>query len=247
MTVAAEKDILGLIKIGRVVGLVLHAMQEQVRPGMTTQELDAVGDRVMKQHGARSAPVITYKFPGTTCISINDEAAHGIPGDRVIQEGDLVKIDVSAELDGYFADSNLTVGIGKLNARQQQLIACTHSAMDKAIAAARAGRPLNDIGRMAEVTVRHCGFNMIRDLPGHGVGRSLHEAPSVPNVYIRQANQKLHAGMVITIEPHVAMGKGIIFTDKDGWTLKTRDGSLVASFEHTVIITDEKPVLLTAV
>ncbi len=247
MTIEAERDIIGLVKAGQVVGAALRVMQEQLRPGMTTRQLDNIGETVFRQHHARSAPRITYQFPGATCISINDEAAHGIPGERVIQEGDLVKIDVSAELDGYFADANLTVPVGAVSPRKQQLIDCARSALDHAMAVARAGRPVNVIGRAAEKTADHAGFRVIRELPGHGVGRALHESPSVPNFYLRRANTLLRAGMVITIEPHISMGSGQIVTERDGWTLKTRDGSPVASFEHTVVITDDAPILITAV
>lgn len=247
MTVEAHNDIFGLMKIGRLVGLTIRAMQEHVQPGITTGELDTIGAVFLKEHGARSAPVITYNYPTATIISIDDEAAHGIPGERVVREGDLVKIDVSAELDGYFADSNVTVPVGEISRRKQQLVDCTKRAFERAIASARAGRPMYEVGRAAEDTVRRCGFNVIRELPGHGVGRALHESPSVPNFYWRRASEPLHEGLVITIEPHIAMGKGQIVTDRDGWTLRTRDGSPVASFEHTVIITEDEPVLVTAV
>lgn len=247
MTIEAEQDVSGLLRIGRIVGLALKLMQDSVRAGMTTRELDAIGAEFLRQHSARSAPVITYQYPTATIISIDEEAAHGIPGSRVIHEGDLVKIDVSAELDGYFADSNLTVGVGALPPKKQKLVDCARTAFEKAIAAARAGRPINEIGRAAEATVKRYGFNVIRELPGHGVGRALHESPSVPNFYTPRANAPLREGMVITIEPHIAMGKGQIVTGDDGWTLKTRDGSPVASFEHTVVIAGDKPILLTAV
>lgn len=247
MTIESDKDIAGLLKIGRVVGLAMKAMKDSVRPGMTTKELDQVGETFLKQQGARSAPVLTYKFPGVTCISIDEVAAHGIPGDRRIREGDLVKIDVSAELGGYFADANTTVAVGVISARKQKLIDVTQAAFEKAIDAARAGQPLNAIGRAAESIVQRSGFNIIRDLPGHGIGRALHESPTVPNFFMRSANRPLREGQVFTIEPHIAMGEGRIFTEADGWTLKTRDGSPVVSFEHTVLITDGRPILLTAV
>jgi methionyl aminopeptidase len=247
MTIETDKDIIGLMNAGRVVGLALRAMQAAVRPGMTTRELDAVGAAVLKEHGARSAPIITYKYPAVTCISIDDEATHGIPGERVIQEGDLVKIDVSAELDGYFADSHLTVPVGAISPAKQKLIDCARATFESAIDAAKAGRPISDIGRAAESTARHFGLNVIPELSGHGVGRGLHESPTVPNVYMRRANSPLREGMVIAIEPHVTAGKGRLVTAPDGWTAKTRDGKPVASFEHTVVITDDRPLLLTAV
>jgi len=247
MTIETERDIKGLLRIGRIVGLALRTMQDRVRPGMTTKELDSIGGEFLWQNGARSAPYLTYKFPGVTCISIDDEAAHGIPGDRVIRDGDLVKIDVSAERDGYFADANLTVAIGEVSLQKQKLLDCARLAMEQGIQAARAGHPLNAIGRAAENIARRHGFNVIADLPGHGVGRRLHESPTVPNVYIRRANFPLHSGLVLTVEPHVAAGKGQIVTDTDGWTLRTRDHSPVASFEHTLVITDGEPILITAV
>ncbi|MEP7288503.1 MAG: type I methionyl aminopeptidase [Chloroflexota bacterium] len=247
MTVETEQDIVGLMKIGNIVGRAIQIMQEKIRPGMTTKALDEIGEAYLNEHHARSAPIITYGYPGVTCISIDDEAAHGIPGKRVIREGDLVKIDVSAELDGYFADSNITVAVGEISPRKQQLIDSTREALTKAIAAAKVGRPLNEIGKAAENTVRRYGFNVIRDLPGHGVGRGLHESPTVPNFYLRRANTRLREGMVFTIEPHVAMGAGEIMTDRDGWTLRTRDGSAVASFEHTIIVAQGEPILVTAV
>jgi methionyl aminopeptidase len=246
MTIEAERDIIGLIKAGRVVGLVLRAMQENLQPGITTKALDTIGDRIMREHGARSAPRITYKFPGATCISVNDEATHGIPGERVIRDGDIVKLDVSLELDGYFADTNVTIPVGNISPKEQKLIDCARAAMEAGIAAAKAGRPINVIGRAAEQTVNRCGFNVLRDLTGHGIGRALHESPTVPHYYHKRANSRLEPGMVITVEPHISMGKSGVVTDKDGWTIRTRDGSSVASFEHTVVITDDQPILITA-
>ncbi len=247
MTIEAEQDVIGLTKVGRVVGLAIRAMQDGIRQGMTTKELDSIGDTFLKQHGAQSAPVITYRFPGATCISIDDEAAHGIPGQRVIREGDLVKIDVSAELGGYFADANVTVPVGAISHRKRKLLDCARAAWETAIDSARAGRPINVIGRAAETSTQRWGFNVIRELPGHGIGRRLHESPTVPNFYMRRMNARLQPGMVLTVEPHVSMGTWQIFTGDDGWTLKTRDGSPVASFEHTIVITDGKPIVLTAV
>ncbi len=247
MTVESEKDMIGLLRIGRVVGLTLKHMQAAVRPGMTTAELDAIGAEYLRKEGAHSAPIITYKFPGTTCISVNDEAAHGIPGSKVIQVGDLLNIDVSAELDGYFADTGATMPILPVAPIKQKLMDCTQDALQKGIAAARAGHPIFEIGRAMENAVKGCGFRIIRDLPGHGVGRKLHEAPSVPSFFNRRASEKLVEGMVITIEPFVSTRANRIYTEDDGWTLKTTDGSPAAQFEHTVIITKDMPVLVTAV
>lgn len=245
MTVENDTDLQGLKRIGKVVGDALRAMEAEVRPGVTTRELDQIGWEVLKQHGARPAPLLTYQFPGVACISINDEAAHGIPGKRVVKSGDLVKLDMSAELDGYFADAAITVPVAPIPANWQRLCDCTHQALDAALAAARAGQPINSIGRATEDVARRSGFSIIRELPGHGVGRALHEEPSILNYYTPRAKQKLHEGLVITIEPYIALRGGNIFQAADGWTLKTRDGSPVANYEHTVVITQGKPIVIT--
>lgn len=247
MTIESQADMAGLLRIGKVVGLALQKMKEACRPGMTTVELDAIGAAFLKGEGARSAPILTYKFPGWTCISLNDEAAHGIPGRRVIKEGDLVNIDVSAELDGYFADTGATIAMGTVTPVKQKLMDCTQTALQKGIAAAQAGKPVYEIGRAMENTVRASGFKIIRDLPGHGVGRKLHESPSVPGFYTNKAREPLREGMVITIEPFVSTKASHIYTADDGWTLKTTDGSPAAQYEHTVIITKGQPILITAV
>lgn len=247
MTIESEADMKGMLRIGRVVARALKLMQAAVQPGITTGELDAMGAEFLAREGARSAPIVTYKFPGTTCISINDEAAHGIPGKRVIQAGDLVNVDVSAELDGYFADTGGTVPAGEVTAVKERLMRCAQEALEKGIAAAVANRPVNDIGRAMETVVKHYNFQVIKDLPGHGVGRKLHEPPSVPGFYTRRANQPLTEGLVLTIEPFVSVKASRIYTEKDGWTLRTIDGSPAAQYEHTVIITRGKPILVTAV
>ncbi|GIL14497.1 MAG: methionine aminopeptidase 2 [Chloroflexota bacterium] len=247
MSIESEKDLIGLLRIGRIVGLTLQKMTESLRPGITTGELDTIGAELLRKEGARSAPILTYNFPGATCISINDEAAHGIPGSRVIQTGDLVNIDVSAELDGYFADTGATVPMLPVEPLKQKLADCTRSALEKGLAVARAGNRIYDIGRAMENEVRRCGFHIIRDLPGHGVGRKLHEPPSVPGFFNKRANDILKEGLVITIEPFVSTRASHIVTAADGWTLKTPDGSLAAQYEHTIVITKDRPILVTAV
>jgi methionyl aminopeptidase len=246
MCIESERELHGLMKIGKIVGLTLQEMQARLRPGMTTRQLDSIGGTVLAQHGARSAPFLTYKFPGVMCISVNDEAAHGIPGKRIIRAGDVVKIDVSAELEGYFADAAITVLVPPVAPTYQRLYDCTKAAFAAAATAARAQTPINRLGHAVETTTRQCGYRIIRGLPGHGVGRALHEWPTVPNVYHRTAREQLCEGLVITIEPHVAMGSGRIVTAPDGWTLKTRDGSVTAAYEHTVVVTKDRPILVTA-
>ncbi|HEX6608143.1 MAG TPA: type I methionyl aminopeptidase [Chloroflexia bacterium] len=247
MSIETEKDLTALRRIGEIVGLTLQHMQAQVQPGMTTRDLDAIGGAFLKKYGARPAPLLVYKFPGIACISLNEEAAHGIPSDRTIREGDLVKLDLSAELNGYFTDAAVTVPVPPLPTRKQQLCDCARATLDAALNAARAGAPINRIGAAAETTARRYGFQVVRDLCGHGVGRGLHEAPSVPNYFVPRARQRLTEGLVLAVEPHVAAGRDAVVTDANGWTIKTRDCSVVANFEHTIVVTRDRPLLVTAV
>jgi methionyl aminopeptidase len=247
MTIESQADMVGMLRVGKVVGMTLQKMKEALRPGMTTAELDAIGAEFMRSEGAHSAPIVTYQYPAATCISIDDEAAHGIPGKRVIQTGDLVNIDVSAELDGYFADTGATVPMLPVSGIKKKLAECAQTALEKGIGAATAGKPIFEIGRAMEAQARSCGFTTIRDLPGHGIGRKLHDKPSVPGFYTKRARELMTEGMVFTIEPFVSTKANRIVTMPDGWTLKTPDGSLVAQYEHTVIITKGRPILVTAV
>ncbi len=248
MSIQSENDLVKLLRIGRIVGLTLKAMQDALEPGMTTAQLDAIGAAFLKQHSARSAPQITYQFPGATCISINDEAAHGIPGSRVIQPGDLVNIDVSAELDGFFADTGATMPVPPTSDEQQRLCDFTQAALDRALEAVTAGKPINVIGKAVETEARRGGYNIIRELGGHGIGRKLHEEPrNVPNFFTKRASHPLTEGLVLTIEPFLTTGIGRVVTADDGWTLKTPNGALAAQYEHTVVITKGKPILITAV
>lgn len=247
MTIDSDSDLQGLLRIGRVVAETLRVMSAALEPGITTAALDEIGAACLRQHGARSAPILTYRYPGTTCISINDQAAHGIPGKRVVQPGDLVNIDVSAELDGYFADTGASFPVPPVSPEMQYLCDCTQMALERALGAVRAGERLNVIGRAVESVAAPAGLRIIRELGGHGVGRGLHEAPrNVPNYYTARAKERLTEGMVLTVEPFLTYGSGHIFTDKDGWTLRTSDGALAAQYEHTVVITAGQPILTTA-
>jgi methionyl aminopeptidase len=248
MTIDNDNDLQALLRIGRICGLTLQHMLERVEPGMTTAQLDAIGADFLAQHNARSAPILAYKFPGHTCISINDEAAHGVPGERVIQAGDLVNIDVSAELEGFWADTAASIIMPPVKPEFEQLCAFTRRALNKAIRVARAGRPMNVIGKTVEQIARQGGYSIIRELPGHGVGRHIHEKPSVFNFYHKRDRTVLTEGLVITIEPFFSMGNGHIFTDpEDGWTLRATDSSVSAQYEHTIVVTKDRPILATAV
>jgi len=248
MTIETPQDLYGLLTIGRIVGKTLQYMREQLKPGMTTRQLDDLAHDFLDQHHARSAPVLTYGFPGTTCISINEEAAHGIPGDRQIQPGDLVKVDVSAEQRGYYADAAITVAVPPVSPSNQRLCDCAEAALAAAIAAARAGQPLSIMGRTAEQVARQYGYRIVRELHGHGVGRGLHEAPkNIPMFYVPSATQRLTDGLVLTVEPHIAPRSSHTKTHPNGWTLSTSDRSPVAMYEHTIVVTKGQPVLVTAI
>ncbi len=248
MTVKSERDLKKLMRIGRICGEALRLMQEAIKPGITTAELNDIGAHYLAQKGARPAPIVMYKFPAATCISINDEAAHGIPGERKIQPGDLVNVDVSAELDGFFADTGGTVAVPPVSIENQHLCDCTRAALDAALDAVTAGRPLYVIGQAIEGVARRGGYNVIRELGGHGVGRSLHEEPrNVPNFFTKRAKTTLVEGMTLTIEPFLTRGIGRIYTADDGWTLKTMSGHHACQYEHTIVITRGKPLLTTLI
>jgi methionyl aminopeptidase len=246
VSITTQEELEGMRAAGAVVRRVLEAMKQQVRPGVTTAELDQAGAQVMRQEGARSAPAMVYRFPGVNCISLNDEAVHGIPGDRVVQEGDLLKLDVTIEKNGFMADAAETVAVGQVSEERRRLAACAERAFHKALLVARAGFRIMEIGRAIEREVRRSGFSVIRDLGGHGIGRTIHEAPRVPNYADPAARGVLTEGLVITIEPIIAAGSGDAFVAQDGWTVCTRDHRPSAHYEHTLVITAGAPILLTA-
>jgi methionyl aminopeptidase len=246
MSINGPEELAGMRAAGAVVCLMLSAMRSAVRPGITTGELDDVGAGVMRQHGARSAPALVYGFPGVSCISLNEEAVHGIPGKRELQQGDLVKLDVTVEKDGFMADAAVTVPVGEVTEERQRLVACAERAFAKAMLVARAGFRVSEIGRAIEREVRRDGFSVIRDLGGHGIGRTIHEEPRVPNYADPEANHVLTEGLVITVEPIIAAGSGWAFVAQDRWTIITADHRPSAHYEHTLVITKGAPMLLTA-
>ena len=246
MTIDGQEDLDGLRRAARVVAEARQEMVAAVTPGITTGELDAVGRDVFRRHGARSAPRITYRFPGSTCISVNDEAAHGVPSlSRHLRAGDLVNLDVSAELDGYFSDTGISVAVGPVAPVATRLLEATKQAQADAMQAAQPGARLRDIGRAVERRARRHGFCTIRNLNGHGIGRGLHEGPSVPSVDNGQRTV-LHEGLVLAVEPFLSVSATHVVEDDDGWTLRTCDGSAVAQFEHTMVVQHGGPLVLTA-
>ncbi|HXF12345.1 MAG TPA: type I methionyl aminopeptidase [Terriglobales bacterium] len=246
MSITDPKELAGLRAAGAVVRRMLTAMRAAVRVGITTGELDEVGAKVMREHGAQSAPQLVYKFPGVNCISVNDEAVHGIPGDRALVGGDIVKLDVTIEKNGFMADAAESVAVGTVAGPVEELIECAERAFAKSMLVARAGFRVSEIGRVVEREVRRCGFSVIRDLGGHGIGRTIHEAPRVPNYPDPDAREILTEGLVITIEPIIAAGSGRSFLSDDGWTVRTADHRPSAHYEHTLVITKGEPILLTA-
>lgn len=247
MSIKNYKELLALKEVGRIVRLALEAMAAAVRVGVTTRDLEKIGGKVMRENGAQSAPRMVYGFPGDVLISLNDEAVHGIPSEkRKVKAGDLVKLDVTFEKNGYMADAAMTVAVEPVSEHARRLVTCAEEAFQKAMSFARANHRVNEIGRAVEREVRRNGFQVIRELGGHGIGRTIHEEPSVPNYDDPMARQRLTAGMVLTVEPIIAMGSGAARNAGDGWTVKTADGSLAAHYEHTIVITDDTPMVLTA-
>lgn len=246
MTIETEDDVVALKRIGRIVSYVLQEMLDAAEPGMTTRELDSLGWKLLEQHGARSAPQLTYNFPGSTCISINEEAAHGIPGDRVIRPGDVLNVDVSAEMGGYFADTGGTTIVPPGNALKTRLCHATRTALEQAMKQARAGWPINGIGGAIQRTAKKYGFRVIENLGSHGVGRALHEEPGhIPGYLDPDDKRILQEGMVITIEPFLSTKSRVVTESGDGWTLVGAQGNLSAQYEHTMIITKGEPIVVT--
>lgn len=247
MIIRNEQDLEGLRKIGRIVALAREEMKRLAKPGMTTKELDLIGKRVLDEHGAESAPEKEYNFPGITCISINEEVAHGIPGDRVIQDGDLVNIDISAVLDGYYADTGISFVVGQGDELKARLCQAAEDAFWAAMKKTKTGAKRNQIGRAVFNEARKNGFTVIENLTGHGIGRSLHEEPEhILNYFDPRDGALLKDGLVLAVEPFVSAGASHIVELGDGWTFVTPDKSLVAQCEHTIVVTKGEPIILTA-
>lgn len=246
MIATDEKDINSLRAAGRVCAQAMQLMMESAKPGMTTLELDQIGEEFLKKNGAKSAPRVMYNFPGGTCISVAPVIAHGIPGEHVIQDGELINIDVSAELNGYFGDTGASMVVGKSNTEYDKLLDAAKSTLEKVLSVVRAGKPLNLIGKTVEQEAAKQGYNPIFDLTGHGIGRQLHDKPSaVYNFHKPEDRRILENGLVLAIEPFLTTGQGHVVEKADGWSLKTVDDTMAAQFEHTVIVTKGEPIILT--
>ena len=246
MSIESQLDLTGIQRVGRVVAETLGAMERATKAGITTRELDEIGAAVLARHGARSAPQLVYNCPAANLISVNDEIVHGLPSARRLVPCDVVKLDVTAELDGYMADAATTVVVPPGWPIARRLQACSKAAFEAGCAAAHAGQLVSRIGRAVERTVRSYGFDVIRELSGHGVGRAIHEEPTVPNYYDPFQRDVLTEGLVLTIEPLIATRPSRVRQDRDGWTLRTHNGALAAHYEHTIIVTKGAPMIVTA-
>jgi methionyl aminopeptidase len=246
MTIGSEDDLEKLKAAGRVVARTLRAMGEALEPGITTRELDDLGRSLLEAAGARSAPELTYDFPGATCISVGPDVAHGIPDERRIEAGDLVNIDVSAELDGFFADTGASFAVPPVAARVERLCRDGRRALWTGIRAVRPGAGLGEPGRQIETFARRNGYSLVRNLASHGVGASLHEEPKeVPTWADRSERRRITEGLVFTLEPFLSLGADWVEETGDGWTLRSLGGEPTVQYEHTLVATRRGPVVVT--
>ena len=245
MSIEAPDELEGMQRVGALVRRTLDVLRSEVRAGVTTGALDAIAARELARAGATSGPAELVGFPGTICISVNDEVVHGVPGGRRLREGDLVTLDVTPLLDGFCADAAITVSVGRPRPAARRLLRTAHACLNEAVAAAVTGAPLSAIGRATETTARRAGATVYPELVGHGVGRTMHEPPSVPNVFAPHLRRPLNDGLVLAIEPMLGLGRPELEVRDDGWTIATADGSLAAHVEHTVMV-GRRPTVLTA-
>ena len=246
MTISSQSDLAALQRVGQLVARTIAHMRAAVRPGMTTAQLDEIGARFARSQGARSAPQLAYDFPGFNCLSVNEEIVHGVPGARVLREGDVVKLDVTLELDGYMADSAVTVIIPPVSVEARQLQRAARVAFNSGVAVARAGQSLREVGHAVESAAKREGAVVVRELTGHGIGRRIHEPPSVPNWGDPDARTILTEGMVIALEPMLTSVPVRVVEESDGWTLRTHNRVLAVHHEHTIVIRRGAPLVLTA-
>jgi methionyl aminopeptidase len=246
ITIRSEAEIERMYTANQLVSDVLAQLEAAVAPGVTTWDLDALAERLVREGGAVPAFKGYRGYPATLCASINEEVVHGIPSKtRALKDGDIISLDMGVKMGGYYGDSAVTVAVGEVPERTQALLRVTREALDRAIAQVRVGARLSDIGHAVQAWVEAHGFSVVREFVGHGIGEQLHEEPQIPNYGRPGHGVKLAAGMVLAIEPMVAMGRPETRVLGDGWTAVTRDGSLAAHFEHTVAVTANGPRVLT--
>ena len=248
MSITTENERIGMQHASDAVAVTLKKMRDFAKPGISTKELDDFGGELLAKLGARSAPALTYGFPGRTCISINEEIAHGIPSaDKILREGDLVNIDVSAELKGYWADNGGSFVLGEDIHGHGRLVQTSKGILRKAISNIKGGVRISEIGRLIETEARNAGYTVIKNLTGHGVGRSLHEEPhEIANYCDRYNIKRFKKNSVVAIETFISTRSTIADTQADGWTLSGNKGGFVAQHEHTIMVTGGQPVIMTA-
>lgn len=247
MTVRTAEELAGMKRVGRLVARTLDVMERLVAPGVTTADLDRAAEQFAVAEGAKSAPRLTYNFPGFTCISLNEQVVHGVPGPRVIKPGDIVKVDVTLELDGFLGDSARSVLVPPVSDEAARLHAAAVAAFEAGCDAARVGRRVRDVGAAVGAVAEAHGLKVLHQLSGHGIGRKLHEPPDVPNWDDPEATMVLHDGMVFALEPMFALTDQYVTDEKDGWTVRTKRRSLAIHHEHTIMIrADGPPMILTA-
>ena len=245
MNARTRDEVEGLKAAGVAVRSAFDAMVANAQAGMTTRDLDNIGAEVLAKHGARSAPQLYYDFPGATCISVNEEAAHGIPEERVLQDGDMINIDVSANRDGFVADMGQSFVLGEGTDEQARICKSVREAVESALKKIKSGRPLNIIGETVQKVADREGYTIVKNLGSHGVGRNIHEEPSYVPFDNPEETRTLERGLVLTIEPFFCTGTDWVYEEADGWTLSVPKGELVEQFEHTLIVTDNGPVVVT--
>jgi methionyl aminopeptidase len=229
-----------------LVAHILAELRDVVRPGVTTADLDALAESRIRDHGGEPAFKGYHGYPATICASVNEEVVHGIPSRRQLVEGDIVSIDLGVQLDGFYGDAAVTVPVGRVSEKAAELLRVTEEALHLAIAKTRLGARVSDIGHAVQAHVEKAGFSVVREFVGHGIGASLHEEPQIPNYGTPGRGPRLSEGMVLAIEPMVNLGKPAVRVLNDGWTAVTRDSSLSAHFEHTVAVTPDGPLVMTA-
>jgi len=247
MSITKEAELIGMKKISEVVGTTLKLMIEHAKIGMSTKELDDFGSEILKSYGAKSAPYETYGFPGYTCISINKEAAHGIPSkNKILKEGDLINIDVSAELNGFWSDNGGSFVLGKDIYNHQPLVEASKHILKKAINTIKGGVKIADIGYLIESEAKKYGFKVIKNLAGHGVGKSLHEEPeNILNYRVKSNKERFKKNTTVAIETFISTNSTMAIELNDGWTLVGNKGGYVTQHEQTILITDNSPIILT--
>ncbi|HVW62718.1 MAG TPA: type I methionyl aminopeptidase [Puia sp.] len=248
MSITKEAELIGMKKASEAVARTLKEMRNYAQPGMTTKQLDDYGAKMLLDLGARSAPYLAYGFPGCTCISVNNEFCHGIPSDKkILKEGDLVNIDVSAELDGFWSDNGSSFVLGEDINQHQKLVDASKQILHKAIYNIKGGVRISDIGQLIELEAKKRGYKVIKNLTGHGIGRSLHEEPGeIANYRNRYNLTRFRKNAVVAIETFISTTSTYAETLNDGWTMVGNKGGFMAQHEHTIIVTEGNPVILTA-